>query len=1080
MTDTETTASDDTVRFPSLDSLRAAHTELLKDFRVDGGTTKMTAKVEAFIRRGRATGALLDADADRWAAQSQLDYWATQIYEPNYEPPDATLDEFDPQLAPELDDALCPYVGLDAFRELNQSVFFGREHLIGELIRKLIAVRFVAVLGPSGSGKSSVVRAGLIPELKKGALPDSADWKYLAPMVPGSNPLVNLARLVMPPDVDAAQTEIEADLYRQNSAYLAHIVSEKFSNNVVLVVVDQFEEIFTLCTDELVRQRFVDSLISLCQAPTSEHRVIITMRSDFEGNIARLSDLQTMLEQATVRITPLNASELRAAIEAPAARIGLKFEEGVVDALLNDTLGEPAALPLLQFTLLKLWENRERNRVTWEAYKKLGGGRLTLARSADEFYNRLLPEEQVTMRRILLKMVRPGEGLEVTSNRVPRAALYQKAEANDRIDRVLDKLIQARLLRVSEGDIAADEQLEVAHEALVRNWPRLVEWLEEERVTLRHRQRLTASAEEWQRLGRDPSALWRGRLLEEARHYDDLSGLETEFVEAGYEAERAEDERELNEERQQRELEYAKKLAKTEKLRAEEQAQAATKLRQGRVYLIGALGVTILLGILAGVFGIRSYQQANIALARQLAAQAQVIDISKNHLAIRSALLAVESERRLPSLEGNQAMIRALSGLSFAPVQMRPTGEVWYGRFSSNGRNFISVGSDGYFHLWDTTKGFEFFPKLASDDLNEEYSNYYHYPWFIARRPDDIQIFDPYSGSELSHIHTESIGIPAVSSDGKYALIQSVDSLKVWDLETGKPISQILNKEYDRYLFSPDGMKLITGLNGRMYVWDIITGEKIDEFQFYATAMHFSSDSKQLVLAGGDSEPTVFAGYESFIMVWDLDAGRQVFRAKHSRDWIRDVAFSPDGKRAISAGIDGIAIVWDAATGKQISSMHHDGFVLSVAFSPDSKWVISGGDTTARIWNPESGEEVSRLTQNDSVNFVSFSPDGEWALSAGCEHRHETQCSQGVISIWKWQSADLINEICRRVPYNLSRLEEWKFYLGNEPYRETCPGLTVLDVLPTSTGTTIPGAPTQPGISTPTAIPVGTPLFLTP
>src|SRR5581483_4650169 len=175
----------------------------------------------------------------------------------------------------------------------------------------------------------------------------------------------------------------------------------------------------------------------------------------------------------------------------------LKFEDGVVDALLHDLLGEPAALPLLQFTLLKLWEHRSRNRVTKEAYQRLGGGRLALARSADEFYAGLIPEEQVTARRILLRMIRPGEGLEVTSNRIRRAALYRENEAHDRIDRVLEKLIRARLVRTSGGDTPGDEQIEVAHEALVRNWPTLVDWLEDERSALSVRRRLETKEAEW-------------------------------------------------------------------------------------------------------------------------------------------------------------------------------------------------------------------------------------------------------------------------------------------------------------------------------------------------------------------------------------------------------------------------------------------------------------------------------------------------------------------------------------------------------------------------------------------------------
>ncbi len=217
-------------------------------------------------------------------------------------------------------------------------------------------------------------------------------------------------------------------------------------------------------------------------------------------------------------MTPLNAAELREAIERPAELVGLKFEEGVVDALINALLGEPAALPLLQFTLLKLWESREHNRVTKEAYRQLGGGLSALARSADEFYMKLIPEEQVTVKRILLRMVRPGEGLEVTSSRVPRKALYKGSDAADRIDRVLDKLIQRRLVRLTESG-SSDAQVEVAHEALVRNWPRLVEWLEEERAAINMRRRLETKSAEWMRLGQGKSGLLDDVQLHEAKRW---------------------------------------------------------------------------------------------------------------------------------------------------------------------------------------------------------------------------------------------------------------------------------------------------------------------------------------------------------------------------------------------------------------------------------------------------------------------------------------------------------------------------------------------------------------------------------
>ncbi len=566
------TTPDDSTRFPSLASLRAAHNDLLERQRENENAPELIAAIIAFAERGGATGALLDNTEERKAAQGLLNYWTTVLYRAGAEPPDVTLVEFDNSLAPELPDSLCPYLGLDAFDESKENLFFGRGRLITDLLNKLNENRLLAVLGPSGSGKSSVVRAGLIPALEKGGLPGSDQWSYCPPLMPGSNPLINLAWLTDPMEVEKA-----AEAYRNNSSRLAQFGAPEGLKKVL--VVDQFEEAFTLCRNDESRQAFVDNLLAFVEAGNV---VILTLRVDFEPQVARLPEFQARFESAAARVTPMAAKELREAIEAPAALIGLKFEEGLVDALLRDVLGEEAALPLLQFTLLKLWERRERNRVTWEAYRKLGGGRQALARAADEFFDHLIPEEQVTAKRLLLKLVRPGEGLEVTSNRVRRLDLYTKAEAHDRIERVLEKFFRARLLRLTRGETSADDQVEVAHEALVRNWPRLVAWLEEERATLRQRQRLTAAAEEWQRLERDPSALWRGLLLDEAARYADLSELEMAFVTVGRAAEKAEEDE--KEAARRRELEAVRKLA-------DEQSRAAAKFRRlSRLLILSMVG----------------------------------------------------------------------------------------------------------------------------------------------------------------------------------------------------------------------------------------------------------------------------------------------------------------------------------------------------------------------------------------------------------------------------------------------------------------------------------------------------------
>ncbi len=661
------------LRYQSLASLRAAHNAVLKLHREQRETPEVLAAIADFIRRGKATGALMDSEADRWESQSLLDYWSTMVYRAGHAPPDATLDEFDPDLAPEIPDALCPYVGLDAFRERNQNVFYGRERLVEDMVRQLRDHRLLSVVGASGSGKSSLVRAGLISALKAGALPGSQEWHYYDPMVPGSNPLANLTRLVQPSDVnheESIQNQIEH--FQQDAGHLCRLADD-LNEVPTVIIIDQFEEVFTLCTDDAIRQAFVDNLVCLVQSSKTRHIVILTMRTDFESQVATLPDLQPLFERAQVRVTPMSASELREAIEKPAQRVGLKFEDGVVEALLRDILGEPAALPLLQFTLLRLWENRERNRITWEAYSRLGGGRLALARSADAFYESLIPEEQVTARRILLRMVRPGEGLEVTSNRVRREVLYQAGEARDRVDRVLERLVdEAHLVRLTKGDTPADSQVEVSHEALVRNWPRLVDWLDEERENMRRRLRLTAAADQWAALGRDPEALLRGALLEEASSYEDLNELESEYILASRAA--VEEARRKEEEARQRELEQAKALAQeqerraeAEYQRAEAQAKAARRLR----LLLVALGALFLLSLVAGTLIIQqTRQQARLAAVAAEAAAAQTrIAAEAGLVAARDAQATAVSKLATAEASGDRSGAEATAQVELAAAQ---------------------------------------------------------------------------------------------------------------------------------------------------------------------------------------------------------------------------------------------------------------------------------------------------------------------------------------------------------------------------------------------------------------------------
>lgn len=430
--------------YPSMSSLKEAHVALLRRHR-QGSDVELLDNAEEFLTRGSATGVYLDSTDDRLASQSLLDYWVTILYKAKRTPPDATLAEFDPQLSPELADNLCPYRGLNAFQEEDSDLFFGRQRLVEQLVQKAKTERLLFVVGASGSGKSSLVLAGLIPILRNGILEGSERWRYFPRMVPGTNPLRNLASALQSFYGQTAEWAAEQGrLLREDPRHLPNLLKD--SDEPAVLIVDQFEEVFTLCLDDGLRESFVATLAALAESDGARHLAVITMRTDYEPHLVHLTTLMPLLERGQVRITPLTAADLHEAIEAPARCIGLKFEDGIVDALVKDILGEPAGLPLLQFTLLRLWKMREdgRSRITWSSYKKLGGARRALALTADEFYEHLPEEKKITAKRILLRMVRPSGTSEVMSNRVKRSSL--SFEAQHRIDEVLDGLHKAGLV----------------------------------------------------------------------------------------------------------------------------------------------------------------------------------------------------------------------------------------------------------------------------------------------------------------------------------------------------------------------------------------------------------------------------------------------------------------------------------------------------------------------------------------------------------------------------------------------------------------------------------------------------------
>jgi conflict system STAND superfamily ATPase/CHAT domain-containing protein len=450
-----------------------------------------------------------------------------------------------------------PFRGLEVFDEEHAGMFFGREALTQQLVEHLRADRFLGVVGPSGSGKSSVVRAGLVPQLRRGALPGSASWPILV-MRPGNHPLETLAlRLatVATPDAgasaDAAASRRDDVLtgLLQGDRGLDAIVDAALAgapaDRRVVLVVDQFEEVFTLARDQAERERFVNLLLEATRIPTGRAMVVITMRADFMDDAAAIPSLAAMLAEHDVLVTPMTRDELRRAIVEPARRAGLQYEAGLVDTIMAEVGGESGALPLLEDTLLELWQGRAGGWLTLARYREIGGVRGAIAKRADSVYDGLSAPQRDIARRILLRLVSLGSGSDVTRRRATLAELQPGSadpEAAD-VATVLQELIAARLI-ITSRDVAGDV-VDLAHEALINNWPTFRTWIEENRAALRLHRRIAEIAGEWDTAQRDPSYLLRGARLVEATTWADqnprdLNDLERAFVTAGADADRAE------------------------------------------------------------------------------------------------------------------------------------------------------------------------------------------------------------------------------------------------------------------------------------------------------------------------------------------------------------------------------------------------------------------------------------------------------------------------------------------------------------------------------------------------------------
>ena len=517
--------------FVSLAKLRSAHLDLLRAAtaaRQGSQPAPDVAAIRAFLATAQATGAQLDQSEERDTAQGILDYWTAELIATS-DPATSTgpmlLAPFDTSLAPDLSTVESPFKSLDAFAPTDAERFFGRDDAVRQLAEQVRLHPVVIVHGPSGSGKSSLVMAGLVPRLA-GPQPDGAPpWRILGPLMPGADPLSALLH-VLAPDIapkarDAARARLLAD-----PAEAAALLADAPPS---LLVVSQFGEVFTLGSNPKVQAAFAAALMAL----GPRHRVVIIMRQDFLGPTARLPGLDAVAKDPARCFSPapLSAWELRRVIERPAQIAGLRFDDGIVDDLVREVQNEPAALPLLQTTLAQLWERRERNRITWASYRAVGSPRTALMRTAERTFTGLpTAEARNAAKRIFLLLAQPIDGGEVRRRRLTREAL-QGLDAPEALDAALRPWVEAGLIRCIPGADHAQDRFEIAHSVLVQTWPRLTDWVQEERGRSQRRLQIESTARLWLETRR-PGYLLKGAALTEAARFRENSDEVTALVDA--------------------------------------------------------------------------------------------------------------------------------------------------------------------------------------------------------------------------------------------------------------------------------------------------------------------------------------------------------------------------------------------------------------------------------------------------------------------------------------------------------------------------------------------------------------------
>jgi WD40 repeat protein len=882
-----------------------------------------------------------DADDDEWAAR-----WHETAAEL------ATARE----PVPDSDDGTCPYVGLAAFQPEDAARFHGRERLTDELVARVRAHRFVGVFGASGSGKSSLLRAGVVPAM--------ADPVLL--LTPGPRPLeecaVRLASCTGRSAVDL-RAELAADPRALHLAVLQALAGRPPEDDLVLVV-DQFEEIFTLCEDERERARFVELVVTAAQAANSRTRVVLGVRADFYARCSEDPRLVAALRDAQFLVGPMATDELRRAISQPAVDAGRTVDGALLARVIADAAGQDNVLPLVSHAMRETWQRRRGNALSLAGYESSGGIRHALARTAEQTYAAFGADRGRIARSVFLRLVAIGDGTVDTKRRVTRDELGTGPD----VDAVVETLARARLLTLATGTV------EITHEALLSAWPRLRGWLDEDRAGLFVQQQLLESATVWDREHRDPSLLFRGGRLLAAAEWAGRDEHDTLLGE-----------------------------------RARDFLAASVRFEQRGVRLRRAvLAVLAVLVLLAGGGAVVAYQQRaaaqqerDRAVAGRLLAEAGQLAATDSSLAAQLDLVAY---RRLPSRDAATSLL-ATGDIPLSTPLTRHTGPVYAVAYRPDGRLLATGGGDDTIQLWRTANPAR--PTPAGPPLKA------HRDWvyWLAFSPDGHTLASA-SRDGTARLwdvrdpgHPRALGRPltghhgyvfsvSFSGDGRTLATASYDhTVRLWNVADpahATPIGGPLTGHTDSVAsaaVSPDGRTVASaGHDHVVRLWNVAR-----HAMWGPDAVLPHDDTVYAVAFSPDSRTAATVGNDRAVHLWDVhDPAHPVpigTPLPGHTDTLLAVAFSPDGHRLATAGADHTVRLWDVTDPAHAAPagpplVGHTGIVNWVAFGPGNTLASASDDHTVRIWSLPT---TAVTGHTDAVDAVAFAPDGHTLATAGAD-----------------------------------------------------------------------------------------------